>query len=263
MAKTKVKDDFVMEYHNGSENMNTFVYSENYKIIFVLSGKQAILFNDGYYLADSQSIVLIPKNEPHRFLNDDECEWISLSFNDKFIYQYFTDNAAKTIMKCFEHRVFGCDDSYELIRSRVYGMYKKYREKSDMLFVDIAEILMIVSELCPSDKFKKVDNASLMDVVNYITKHYDTDITIDSMAKICFISKSAFCRLFKKTIGMTPIQYLNNIRVQKAVSLLLTTKLSITEVAMRCGFSSASYFDRIFKNITGILPSEFRKKGIS
>jgi AraC-like DNA-binding protein len=68
-----------------------------------------------------------------------------------------------------------------------------------------------------------------------------------------------FTRFFKDTTGMTFWQYLNNYKVSKAVNLLINTSDSISEIAFNSGFNSIKTFNRVFKQVKGCSPSEFRK----
>ncbi|NRG35085.1 helix-turn-helix domain-containing protein, partial [Niallia circulans] len=67
---------------------------------------------------------------------------------------------------------------------------------------------------------------------------------------------------FKKVLGITPIQYLTNIRIIKGAELLYQTKYSIEDISVQVGFANANYFTKVFRKSTGITPGEFRKKNI-
>lgn len=71
-------------------------------------------------------------------------------------------------------------------------------------------------------------------------------------------STDRFRHLFKERFNKSPIQFLNNIRIQKASQLLISTAMSITDISAACGFSSPAYFTRKFKDITGVTPSDYR-----
>ena len=96
-------------------------------------------------------------------------------------------------------------------------------------------------------------------MLGYIDEHLEDEITIENIARSAVISVSECLRCFKTTIGVTPIQYVRQVRIQKAVDLLLNTRLTITDVAMRCGFQEMSYFSKIFRQTHGVTPREFRR----
>jgi len=94
----------------------------------------------------------------------------------------------------------------------------------------------------------------------YIEEHYMEQISLSTLAQICFVSPSYLCTLFKKKTGLSIIDYINEIRVENAKKYLKDIKLKTFEIAELVGFSDATYFSRVFKNITGISPSDYRKK---
>ena len=94
-------------------------------------------------------------------------------------------------------------------------------------------------------------------VLQYIHNHFAEKITLDDLADLEHISKSYLCRQFKKQTGMTVIAYINNLRIDTAKRLLLSTNLSVNEIAYRVGFESPKYFYRAFKALVGDSPAAF------
>ena len=74
------------------------------------------------------------------------------------------------------------------------------------------------------------------------------------------MSKYHLCRLFIKNLGVGLITYLNNVKIRQACKLIREFDLSITEVATKTGFNSASYFCKVFKSETGLAPSEYKRR---
>jgi AraC-like DNA-binding protein len=95
-------------------------------------------------------------------------------------------------------------------------------------------------------------------VLSYIRNNFDQELKLAKVAKTAGFSVSVFCRVFKKTTGMTFVAYLNKYRVEKAKILLKTSDLSILGVGQACGFSTAHRFIRQFKSVTGRRPSDLR-----
>ncbi|HOJ10235.1 MAG TPA: AraC family transcriptional regulator [Clostridiales bacterium] len=96
--------------------------------------------------------------------------------------------------------------------------------------------------------------------IDYIFKNYNNSISINDVSSLTGMCNQHFCKCFKKATKYTFTQYLNDVRVLYAQELLLTTNMNITEIAFSCGFSSVSYFNRVFKKKSGISPLEFRRK---
>ena len=86
------------------------------------------------------------------------------------------------------------------------------------------------------------------------------EITIDEICREVHISKYYFCRRFKETMGMTVMDYVLKTRIIHAKQMLEKENASVTDVSDRCGFSSVSYFRRVFKEAVGVSPLKYRKQ---
>lgn len=96
-------------------------------------------------------------------------------------------------------------------------------------------------------------------VLTYIHKNIYDDIDIDDLADVACVTKPYLIRLFKRSVQVSPLQYINRKKIEKAELLLLTEDLSIKELAYTLGFGDHSYFIRLFKKITGKTPQEYRE----
>lgn len=96
-------------------------------------------------------------------------------------------------------------------------------------------------------------------VQNYLDKHFPEDINLDLLAETFNISKFHLSREFKKSIGKSPIDYLIDVRINKAKSLLNDTHKSVNQISELVGIPNANHFLYLFKNREGITPSAFRK----
>jgi len=119
----------------------------------------------------------------------------------------------------------------------------------------------LYADIVPLLSYEKIQNTAINNIrpaVEYIERNSDCEFSIADLAQMCLLSESRFYALFKKTMKCSPITYRNNIRMQKAVNLL-DSDYSIEEIAAKVGFSSAVHFRRVFKEIMGKTPSEYRK----
>ncbi|MEG0094120.1 MAG: helix-turn-helix domain-containing protein [Erysipelotrichaceae bacterium] len=96
-------------------------------------------------------------------------------------------------------------------------------------------------------------------IKHYIDNHFKDDITLDSLATQTFVNKFYLSHTFKKYIGISPINYMIECRIEKAKDLLITTEYSIEQISSFVGFSSQSYFSQIFKKKTLKSPNQYRK----
>lgn len=97
-------------------------------------------------------------------------------------------------------------------------------------------------------------------MTGFIHHHFDLRVTLNDIATAGSVCRSKCCELFGTYIGQTPNTYLVRYRIQKSSEMLVGTNRSISEIAMNCGFQSASYFSSVFRNETGLTPQNYRKK---
>ncbi len=105
------------------------------------------------------------------------------------------------------------------------------------------------------------DTERMKQMMTYIKDHFSERIALPDIAAAAGISPRECIRCFQRSIGDTPVNYLNVYRIQMAMQLLTRTADSVTEISEACGFSSISYFGKLFREKTGVTPSEYRKMG--
>jgi AraC family transcriptional regulator len=104
-----------------------------------------------------------------------------------------------------------------------------------------------------------LSDANLKLVTDYINAHLDLDLKLTELSSIVQISPYHFLRLFKKSVGMTPHQYILQQRIDRAKYLLKSSSLDISDIALRVGFCDASHLTRCFKNSLDMTPSQWRQ----
>jgi len=96
-------------------------------------------------------------------------------------------------------------------------------------------------------------------VVDYIRKNLHQKLSIDNIAKLAYVSKSNFFKMFRDELGTSPNDFILQERISRAKELLATQN-SIKETAFQTGFSDANYFNRVFKQLVGDTPKNYQKK---
>lgn len=94
----------------------------------------------------------------------------------------------------------------------------------------------------------------------YIEDNFDKDISLDDVSRVVNISPYYFSKVFKEESGLNFIEYLTNIRIEKAKELLENSGLSIKEICLSCGYTDPNYFSRSFKKNVGVTPTEYKEK---
>lgn len=105
----------------------------------------------------------------------------------------------------------------------------------------------------------EVNDNRIQKVISHIRKNIYTLIDIDSLAEISCVSKDHFIRLFKKEIGTTPLQYINQKKIEKAQLILITDNMPVKNIAYLLAYEDHSYFNRLFKKVTGTTPQQYRE----
>ncbi|WFE84878.1 AraC family transcriptional regulator [Parabacteroides chongii] len=108
-------------------------------------------------------------------------------------------------------------------------------------------------------KYEITDNR-IRKTIRYIRKNIDKNITIDELTEICCLSKDHFIRLFKEEMHITPVQYINQKKIEKAQLLIITDNRPVKDIAYTLSFENVSYFNRLFKRYTGLTPVMYKSK---
>lgn len=129
---------------------------------------------------------------------------------------------------------------------------------------------LIIAHLYKNHAYKAIDEHAynsyfkkqmrLNKSIKYIHDNYDKDISLSFVAELAGVSKYHFCNMFKEFTGQTFKEYHNNLRISKAVEMLVTTDIPITEIAFLCGFNDSNYFSRKFHQVMKKSPFEMRQK---
>jgi two-component system response regulator YesN len=93
---------------------------------------------------------------------------------------------------------------------------------------------------------------------DYIMAHYKKDISLDDVSREVDISPYYFSKIFKEATGENFIEYLTNLRIEKAKELRDNTEMRMKEICLEVGYSNPNYFSRIFKKSVGVSPTEYK-----
>ncbi|MBQ4058232.1 MAG: helix-turn-helix transcriptional regulator [Lachnospiraceae bacterium] len=156
-----------------------------------------------------------------------------------------------------------CSDILKALNTFVFE-YSKAMMNSDITLDAQTEIIthwMIRSIFGETLDMRAVSSDySIARAQHYIEQHYMDNITVEKLANLGYMSKTSFNRRFKNEIGITPIEYLIEVRIKMAKLMLKRKDNPMTDIAMRCGFGSSAHFSSCFQKHVGISPSEYRDK---
>jgi len=121
-------------------------------------------------------------------------------------------------------------------------------------------LLFIVSQFLKSATVRKrIEDERIGEVINYIRTNLNKKLAVSDLAKHCFLSEDHFGRLFKKEMSCLPNDYVQRKKIEAAQIMLAVDNRSIKDIAYSLAFENLSYFNRVFKKITGLTPSQYRE----
>lgn len=221
----------------------------DYHLLYITNGLCEIEYNGQTHLL-KEGFALYPPHTPQKYMDHENTTRIWLHFNGHNIEEILKE----------AH-----------LQSGVYPISSPIIEK--MLLQMIAEhnlnasvsnekglLLSILYTLGKLTNHTNSLNEKISDAINFITAHYNTDISIRELSDACSISQSHFMSLFKKQTGMAPHAYQQTLRLKNAMTLLASTKLSIADICTICGYQDPLYFSRVFHKHTGFSPRDYREK---
>ena len=214
-------------------------------------GEKIYIFSDGKMLTVKENdIIYLPKNSNYTVAAKSigDCYAINFDIDEDTAFEPFVVKAKnhseitesfRTASKIWKHKKNGyilkCKaELYNII----YDMQQEY-----------------FSEYLPAKKLDLIKPA-----VDYIHENYTMEIiSIEALSKMCNITPEYFRRIFKNIYGVSPVRYINNLKITMAKELLESKMYSVTEAANQAGYDEMSHFSREFKKATGVSPSEYKK----
>ena len=129
----------------------------------------------------------------------------------------------------------------------------------------LSAALHLLSIQCADEKRKvsrqeQIAAERMKQMLRFVEEHYAEELTVERIAADAALSESACLRSFRQVLGITPIQYVKQFRVEKAAELLRSTQLKTGEIGAECGFADGSYFIKTFREIKHCTPKEYRKR---
>ncbi len=227
----------------------------SYLIMFIQSGTCKITTSSTSFFASTGDVVFINCNEPHQYESIDEWNSLWLHFDGPLAHDYY-----EQITQSFGNKIV--PSNLEIVEHSLTKIYHTFRNSKTICEPIISKyIIALLTELllAKTTSSRTCDKSNPLDIIiSYINEHFSQPITLDDLAKMASLSPFYFTRLFTKQIGMTPHQYLIATRLNSAKFLLITTELSIKEIAFNTGFTSESSFCSTFRKWEYTTPSKYR-----
>lgn len=213
-----------------------------------LYGEAEYKFDDYSFTASPQKFIYLAKGGIYDIRVHEKSKFICVDFNFSET-PYFQKS-----------RAFKCNAGN--IKNQFQKMFHIWNDKRPSCFSQIFScVYNIYTEAVKAENKLYSKNSLLFsDITAYVLNNYtDSNFCINDISTRFGISEVHLRRLFNQSICISPIKYINNLKLDKAKSMLEVSNYSISEIAQSAGFSDPYYFSRFFKKETGVSPSEYRK----
>ncbi len=240
-----------------------------YELFYLVSGHCKIFINHTLYYLESGDMIFISPGEIHRttYHSSPVNERITLSFDTEYLNDMIQSCGSRLTDALFQNSRISIPSgsrSYaeELIQKMVYEGAGQDGYSPMMKRNYLYELLVFLSRcrVAKSDAGKmEVSEKAIEEAAEFIYHNYGAPVTLGEVAEMIHMSPAYFSRKFKAVTGFGFKEYLTNIRIREAASLLLNTGKSVTDIAVECGFGDGNYFGDAFKKIKGVSPRDFRK----
>ena len=273
MAEDKL---FFKAYSKGGEGIiDACYYDSAVEFIHVTSGEVNISIGTETVSASSGDFIFVPPSLVFRV--ESVCGPASIRalafdsqlftenmehFDNEIYYMFYVQSRSKTAVFRKGHPV------YESLAYSLNEAYEEYISKDVCYRLPVrAHIYMLMTALLryyagsrnELDRMVYHNVIRLRPVIEYVTENYAEKIYIETLSDMITVSPDYFTKMFKDSIGKTPVDYINGIRVNHALRLLSMTDTPINEIADKIGFSNTNYFHKIFKSYMDTSPLAYRK----
>lgn len=256
--------------------VNTHWHKE-IEIIFFESGIFQFSCNANEYIIEAPALAFVDAGVMHSLSLKKGQRESALVFDCRMLrYEWYDEAQSRIIEPILNQKlklpplIFPKDE----IWSEVLNLYKKALSESEKgsassnlrVKLYLTELLSLLYDyhylISTEDKWDTDANQleNVKKAISYVKENYDKKIRVSDVSDYVGMSEQYFCRYFKKQLGKTLTEYINEVRIEKAAELLRNTDEKVIDIAIQCGYDNISYFIKRFKQIEGIKPLEYRRK---
>lgn len=244
-----------------NDNMVKSHYHEYYELYYLEYGERYHMVDDKLCLIRSGEFIIFPPYVMHHSYGDSDVRF-------KRVVLYFSKEAVlvnEALDKlCSSTGVYRSDSSVSQAVLKLLNEILREQENPAEYSENAMQMLLNQLLIKIARHSKEVPEPEkenrITDVLHFIHHNYMDNITLEDLAARFFISQYYLCREFKRCTNSTIVQYINSVRIIHAQRLFMESSKNITEISKLVGFSNVTHFDRVFKNITGMSPSECKKQ---
>lgn len=258
----------------GYFSMSSHHYHEHYEIYYLLNGERNYFIKDKIYSIKKGDLVLIYKNEIHKTIDGavPHHERLLVYFREELL-DTCPEEEKQYLLSCFQRGrpIIRLSESDQVFAENLINQMLKEQSLKESgytisLKAYLMQLLIFINRLTEQKNKPAVDidpnntiHKRISEIVQYINTHYSNSLSLAKIADIFYISPYYLSRVFKEVTGFNLVEYLNLVRVREAQKLLQNSNAKIIDIAQMVGFGSVAHFGRVFKQITSLSPSSYRK----
>lgn len=242
-------------------------YHQNMEILYVMKGSMEVRIDDSVYHLKDNDFILINSNKNHGVSAKEAPLAARFVIDFHMLAEYM--GTMQLMFWC--NTTVDKNDAYQDVRTLLDCIVERYLEQDDKNELYLDSLYYKTLHLLTSNFMVKADDARLYaestqdrirvrQIQNYIQANYQSQISLNDLAKKLYLSNSYLSKYVKKHLGMTFLDYLNNVRLFHAVDELIYSNKSLTHIAMDNGFPTSAAFTKVFRDMHGEAPSEYRKR---
>lgn len=264
---------FKLQHHTNADFNYPVHKHQDLEITLVEGCDGSRIVGDSVENFQYDDLVFINSNLQHKWIKkegDKAPAVTTIQFKKEVFSSNFLNtnelNAIRKLLNCSDRGIcFQGIDKYR-IKLVINELIKATEFRRVLLFFEMLHIMAVSQEkefLTPEgflDIYKKGNSEKVNVVIDYIHNHFDKDISLNKVARLINMSDSAFSHFFRRQTGKVFSKFVNEVRLAKATLFLTTSEKTIADICYDCGFNNLSNFNRQFKKIKGISPSEYRKQ---
>lgn len=230
------------------------------ELLYIIKGKGTFLFSNNEVSVKEHDLIVVNPHMEHteKSASDHPLEYIALGIEGLA----FTSPDDPGLQVTF-HNYKQEQEIYLFYLHRLLEEVENQQEDYELIVQNILQILLLKIMRKKAFTLEETStqkmNKNLAVIKNYIKQNFREEINLDTLAEVVHINKYYLAHSFKKSVGVSPIEYLIQTRIRESKLLLETTNYPISDISTITGFSSQSFFAQSFKRVTNISPSQYRK----
>ena len=245
-------------------------FHDDYQLIFTVKGCVEFLFGNKTFVADANSIVFISNLENHTVsVMTEEWERYYLTMSVRMVEETIADSQLLSVFKnrpvsfCNVFQIQPIAEEitalFRLMHDEVNRTPNEYSERYVRHILNLIFLSIYRNNHHQFPILRESVKSQVYDIQKHLDHHYNETLSLQDLCKDFYISFSYLSRCFKELTGYSPKQYIMIRRLSHARSLIITTDLSISDVAYKSGFGDVNNFIRHFKMQYGLTPTHLRK----